>query len=194
MSGIVIPVVREIDGIATADSRDVAEYFGKQHKHVLRDIRNLLKDIPNLTVQFWAVKFNNRGREFDCYRMTKTGFLMLVMGFTGTKASQLKLAYIEEFDRMQDSLRHLWDREYKSLMEAANELGRIESDFRRAASAGGRSLARWRNAKPKIKAEFDKLQAQGQLLLELEPGRTTRRVIDATSMISYVAPKLLAGC
>lgn len=191
MAGIVIPVVQENDGIATADSRDVAKYFGKHHKDVLRAIRNLLKEMSNLTAQFCAVKYSSRGREFDCYRMTKTGFLMLVMGFTGSEANKLKLAYIEEFDRMQEALRHLWDRKYKSLMEAANELGRIENDFRHAASEGGRSLARWRYAQPKIKAEFAKLQAQGQLMLDLEPGRTLKQPTTSANMISFVGPKLL---
>ncbi|MBX3537672.1 MAG: Rha family transcriptional regulator [Chelatococcus sp.] len=35
------PVVKIVDGEAMASSRDIAEYFGKEHKHVLRTIREL---------------------------------------------------------------------------------------------------------------------------------------------------------
>lgn len=177
MTAIVIPVVREDNGSVYGDSRDVAKYFNKNHHHVLRDIRNLLKDVPNLTVEFWMVKFtNSRGKEYDCYHMTKNGFLMLAMGFTGKEANQLRWVYIQEFDRMQDGLKNLWDNRHQNLMEAANNLSRIVNELWNAASQGGKDMSRWRLTKKKIEAEWIELRKQGQLMLDFKPGQPLNRV------------------
>lgn len=98
-----IPMVVEKDGIPITTSKAVAEQFGKQHKHVLRAIEDLK---PNLTAQFWATNFilttyENRGKGYPLYIITKDGFLMLVMGFTGPEATQFKEAYINAFNQMQ---------------------------------------------------------------------------------------------
>jgi len=42
------PVVFMKDGEVFASSRDVAEFFGKRHDHVIRDIRNLIESEPKL--------------------------------------------------------------------------------------------------------------------------------------------------
>lgn len=39
-----------------------------------------------------------------CYLMTRDGFSLLVMGFTGQKALEWKLRYIEAFNEMENSL------------------------------------------------------------------------------------------
>lgn len=39
-----------VNGVKTMNSKDIAEYTGKQHSHVIRDIREMLSKIqhPNL--------------------------------------------------------------------------------------------------------------------------------------------------
>lgn len=101
-----LPVVLEKDGIPVTTSKAVAEQFEKRHQHVIRAIEDLK---PNLTAQFWASNFfkseyENRGKEYPYYIMTKDGFTMLVMGFTGAKAIQFKEAYITAFNQMQKAL------------------------------------------------------------------------------------------
>ncbi|MPM83829.1 hypothetical protein SDC9_130898 [bioreactor metagenome] len=41
---------------------------------------------------------------YPAYRMTRDGFTLLAMGFTGKKALQFKLAYIDAFNRMEAKL------------------------------------------------------------------------------------------
>ncbi len=66
---------------AVCTSLDVAETFEKEHKHVLRDIREL-----NCTGEFRQSNFgqsnftNRQGREQPMYVMTRDGFTLLVMG------------------------------------------------------------------------------------------------------------------
>ncbi len=97
------------DKIVT-DSRKVAEAFGKQHKHVLAKIERLdcSPDFAsaNFSAQARLVKIDNGAtRETKFYEMTKDGFMFLVMGFTGKKASQIKEAFIAAFNAMADHIR-----------------------------------------------------------------------------------------
>lgn len=85
-----LPVVLEKDGVPVTTSKAVADQFDKRHDHILRAIEDLK---PHLTPQFWGANFfkseyESRGKPYPYYIMTKDGFTMLVMGFTGAKAIQ----------------------------------------------------------------------------------------------------------
>jgi Rha family phage regulatory protein len=85
----------------------VAEKFGKQHKNVLRDIDNLLEKISNEFKQlnFELTDFiDKNGDAQRMYNMTKDGLVILVMGYTGTAAMQVKEAYINAFNFMRDKM------------------------------------------------------------------------------------------
>lgn len=108
--GVKAPVVFERDGRVFANSRDVAAYFEKRHDHVIRDIDNLMKDLPapNLgTALFIESSYADaNGQERRCFDMTRDGFSLLAMGFTGSKALGFKLRYIEQFNAMETTLRN----------------------------------------------------------------------------------------
>lgn len=88
-------------------SRQVAEHFGKEHMHIMESIRKLLNDEENLGIEFSIVKFKNeRGQEYPEYLITKKGFTILAFGFTGKKAIKFKLAYIDQFEAMEEQLRN----------------------------------------------------------------------------------------
>lgn len=84
-------------------SNTVANLFEKRHDHVLRDIREIIKNcskefsLPNFEESTYKV----RGKEYPCYNLTKDGFTMLAMGFTGEKATQFKELYINKFNEME---------------------------------------------------------------------------------------------
>ena len=97
------------EGQPMAKSTDVAKVFDKYHFHVLRDIDNL--EVPddwfksNFGCEVDACRTGDGGtRNVRAYRMTRDGFTILAMGFTGKKAMQFKLAYIEAFNRMEKEL------------------------------------------------------------------------------------------
>ena len=91
-------------------SEFVAQAFKKEHKNVLRDIENLLSDIdPAFAAQnFKAVervqKTGFGERATRAYELTKDGFMLLVMGFTGKAALAIKIAYIQAFNAMAAAL------------------------------------------------------------------------------------------
>lgn len=73
----------------------VAKDFGKQHSHVLRDIENIISNMvdefgnPKLDRQmFIESTYENRGKQYKEYLLTRDGFSLLVMGFTGKEALQ----------------------------------------------------------------------------------------------------------
>ena len=87
------------------DSRSVAEHFGKQHKNVLQTIENLAAENPATKFLFQKTTFENRGKQYPMYLMIRDGFSLLVMGFTGTKALEWKLKYIEAFNALERKLK-----------------------------------------------------------------------------------------
>ncbi|HIB7666365.1 TPA: Rha family transcriptional regulator [Escherichia coli] len=99
------PDVTIENGRAVTTSIAIAEFFGKQHHHVVQKIESLECSEYFLTSNFSRVKFEHRGNSYNAYQITKNGFVFLVMGFTGKKAAAFKEAYIAEFDRMEAELR-----------------------------------------------------------------------------------------
>ena len=85
-------------------SKDIAEHFGKQHKHVLEIIREILVAENSATKFFHETAFEYRGQRFPEYLMNRDGFALLAMGFTGKEAVTWKLKYIEAFNQMEKQL------------------------------------------------------------------------------------------
>lgn len=90
------------------DSKSVAENFGKSHRHVNRDIENLIqKDVSKIGHMFYATETpDSYGRMQKTYYMNRDGFSLLVMGFTGKEAIEWKLKYIEAFNSMEKKLKN----------------------------------------------------------------------------------------
>ncbi len=89
----------------------IADHFGKQHKDVLKSIRNLCAELPEdvrernfaLTSRTVAGP-NNSERQEEFFTVYFDGFILLVMGYTGKKALNMKLAYIAAFNAMREEL------------------------------------------------------------------------------------------
>lgn len=93
------------DQQAVTTSLQVAEVFGKNHQHVLRDIDSL-KDVSNFGQMFSeGSEPDSYGRDRRIYFMNRDGFTLLAMGFTGKKALGFKLKYIEAFNQMEETIK-----------------------------------------------------------------------------------------
>lgn len=96
------------NGQPVTTSLKIAELFGKNHKEVLRDIRE--KILPHITDDFNERNFapvdyrDGKGQYRPMYYLTRDGFTMVAMGYTGPKAMQFKEAYINEFNKMEAML------------------------------------------------------------------------------------------
>lgn len=85
-------------------SRQVAEKFGKLHKDVLENIRNILVAENSATKFYQETTHEYRGQKFPEYLMNRDGFTLLAMGFTGKEALQWKMKYIAAFNEMEAQL------------------------------------------------------------------------------------------
>ena len=87
---------------ARANSLIVAKMFGKNHRDVLRAIKNIDCSEEFAQRNFALSKYkDSTGRKLPCVMMTRDGFTFLAMGFTGKKAAQFKEAYIKRFNEME---------------------------------------------------------------------------------------------
>lgn len=95
--------------IPAVTSLQVAEVFGKNHRDVLRDIRNVQSKC--------SMEFNERnfalveyadakGEKRPMYLLSKDGLMMVTMGYTTPEAMAIKESYIAEFNRMEEELRN----------------------------------------------------------------------------------------
>jgi Rha family phage regulatory protein len=100
-------------GVPRVDSLFVADVFDKQHFHVLRDIAKITQSKSGLSETFIASNFESStycdatGRKLPRYLLTRDGFTMLVMGYTGPKAMHFKELYIQRFNEMEQCVRSL---------------------------------------------------------------------------------------
>lgn len=101
------PSVMLHNGRPATTSLEVAKFFDKPHKNVVRDIRNLIANCPK---KFTGLNFelssylDNTGRSLPMFIIFKDGFTLLVMGYTGPEAMRFKLAYIEAFNALEAEL------------------------------------------------------------------------------------------
>ena len=107
------PVVTVVDGNATTLSTDVADFFEKNHRDVIRSIEKVLETCPPSCVRNFAQTEVTRESPLKkgtfikskAYRLTRDGFTFLAMGFTGARAQEFKWAYIDAFNKMEAALR-----------------------------------------------------------------------------------------
>lgn len=88
-------------------SKLIAEKFGKSHRHVLRDIRELQKRIPNDShvVQIWSERPEEGMKESYEVFLNRDAFSLLAMGFTGESAFRWKMRFLEAFNTMEETIR-----------------------------------------------------------------------------------------
>ncbi|WP_304066164.1 Rha family transcriptional regulator [Megamonas hypermegale] len=123
------------DNHIVVSSRQVAENFGKLHKDVLENIRQIFAAENSAAKFFYETTFENRGRQYPMYFMNRDGFSLLVMGFTGKEALQWKIKYIDAFNAMEKKLNQqkqstlAYDK-YISLLDDKFMIGDIKSEPR----------------------------------------------------------------
>lgn len=94
------------EGQLVVTSRQVAEDFEKRHADVLEKIEELIKTEKSVMTMFIESSYKaGTGKEYKEYLITRDGFSLLVMGFTGAKALTWKLKYIEAFNKMEAALK-----------------------------------------------------------------------------------------
>ena len=85
----------------------VAETFEKEHRNVLKAIRKLMSATNVAVAQMFdeTTYVNEQGKEQPMFVMNRDGFTLLAMGFSGEKALEFKVKYINAFNKMEAELK-----------------------------------------------------------------------------------------
>lgn len=98
------------DKQAVTTSLVLSEAFGKQHKHVLEAISSKINSAENSAQykkMFAESTYTDRsGKQNKMYYLNRDRFTFIAMGFTGRKADEFKLKYIDAFNRMEERIRN----------------------------------------------------------------------------------------
>ena len=109
MSDVENALVEVQNGQVVVSSKQVAEHFDKLHKDVLETIREILK-AENSALRFFnetIYKVEGNNKSYPMFLMNRDGFTLLAMGFTGKKALEWKLKYIQAFNAMEEQIKSL---------------------------------------------------------------------------------------
>lgn len=118
-------------GQSVTDSLRVAMKFKKNHRDVLRDIRELLRTAQNCAVlekresilsMFVEITYlNEQNKEQPMFIMTESGFSLLAMGFTGQKAFEFKTDFLFAFQRQAELLNNVINNQLRAAKESAKQ-------------------------------------------------------------------------
>lgn len=154
------------DGKPTANSKAIADFFGKNHRDVLRDIANLECSADFRERNFALSSYRSlQNKKLPCYEMTKDGFCFLAMGFTGKEAAKWKEAFINAFNQMEAIIKSSG-----GMMEQINEAISIMEQDQAVASKCGKGLVAWRKVKKGHIKQIERLKDAAQLTLGFKMG------------------------
>lgn len=90
-------------------SLKIAEKFDKEHAHVLRDIRDMECSDTFRESNFGLSSYKSeQGKTLPMYEVTRDGFTLLAMGYTGKEAMKFKEDYINAFNAMENELKRIY--------------------------------------------------------------------------------------
>lgn len=115
------------------NSKLVAEVFGKEHRNVVRDIKNLIEGgvLKNEQTQMFeeTTYINEQNKQsYPMFIMNQDGFTLLAMGFNGKKAMEFKLKYIEVFNAMKRQIEQSKPSVPQTYLEALKSLVKAEEE------------------------------------------------------------------
>lgn len=97
-------------GTPVTDSVKVAQVFGKMHKNIMKSIRNIMGSAQNLANEHWFAETtytDAQGKRQPMFLMNRDGFSLLTMSLTGEKAMAFKVAFINAFNKMEETIKEL---------------------------------------------------------------------------------------
>lgn len=155
------------DTTLVTDSRRVAKHFKKRHDNVLRTF-DAMKCSPEYRLLNYVETVETRANPSGgapissrVIRMTKNGFVMFVMGFTGEEAMKMKETYINAFDAMADQLTRISQGLWQQMMD----LERRDASSFSLASFGAKRMVERKNELTALENERALLDSKIQPML-----------------------------
>lgn len=162
-------LITVVNGKPVVTSKQIADHFGKTHRHILRDIAKELETAGDFGSEHFGLSSytSSQNKILPCYEMSRDGFTLIAMGFTGVKAQQWKIKYIEAFNAMERELLN-GSAKFGSVMDALNDACRLMESDKQRASVFGQGLHEWRKLRKEHMERVEKLHTDVQLLLNFK--------------------------
>ncbi|WP_180044480.1 MULTISPECIES: Rha family transcriptional regulator [unclassified Acinetobacter] len=141
--------------IQTMSSKEIADMTGKEHKDVLRDIRNMFEQLQIDSAQFCAQYKDSTGRTLPCFNLDKDLSICLVSGYN----VQLRMAIIKRWNELE-----------AQVLEAVRPSYMIEDPVARA--------KKW------IEEQTAKQEAEAKLLEAAKAIEVMKPTVDAYDLIA----------
>ncbi|WP_289188682.1 MULTISPECIES: Rha family transcriptional regulator [Bacteroidales] len=156
-------VFKGANDLVLTNSLLVAEKFGKEHRHVLDAIRDLIKGCAENSAvpMFEETTYINpqNKQEYPMFIMNRDGFTLLAMGFTGKKALNFKMDFINAFNKMETMLRSDDYILMRSQQILQKRVEMAEQKVRALEEKNALQDAQLRQAAPKVKYVDEVLQS-----------------------------------
>lgn len=170
------------------DSRSVAEHFGKEHAKVIRSIEGIISETPKVASQkmFYKTTYKVEGnnKSYKMYLMNRNGFSLLVMGFTGARAMEWKLRYIDAFNEMETQLVK------KNILTLPDFTNPVEAARAWANEYEAKQKALTENAEMKPKADFYDTVANTESLFSMaDVAKTLDMGIGRNKLFAFLRDK-----
>ena len=125
----IIPVImKSSNGELVVSSRDIASGIGKEHKDILKKIREILNEREFSLVEY----IDNKGEKRPEYLLPKDSFILLLMNYQGY--NDFKRAYIKRFNEMENALKEQYTHQTEItpeiVVERAKILERLSDHYR----------------------------------------------------------------
>lgn len=141
--------------IQTMSSKEIADMTGKEHKDVLRDIRNMFEQLQIDSAEFCAQYKDSTGRTLPCFNLDKDLSICLVSGYN----VQLRMAIIKRWNELE-----------AQVLEAVRPSYMIEDPVARA--------KKW------IEEQTAKQEAEAKLLEAAKAIEVMKPTVDAYDLIA----------
>ena len=116
----IIPVImKSSNGELVVSSRDIASGIGKEHKDILKKIREILNEREFSLVEY----IDNKGEKRPEYLLPKDSFILLLMNYQGY--NDFKRAYIKRFNEMENALKEQYTHQTEMTPEIVVERAKI---------------------------------------------------------------------
>lgn len=137
------------------DSLLVAKAFDMPHRSVLRSIRVLISEIESFGGLHRMVQSeytNKQGRKMPKVLLTKDDWLLLVMGYTGAKATEIRYRYIQAFNAMYAYIQNTLKSKQEKHFEAVKKFETKKAEMSWHAS----EMRKWQDDAPLLLAEVER--------------------------------------
>ena len=168
-------VVKEI--VQTISSREVAEMMEVRHGDLLEKIDKINKDFGNGKIRcekYWIEStFENRGKQYREYQVTKLGCEFLAHKSTGTKGNLFTARYMDRFEEMEQYIKQQeapqLSAENQAILDIVNATDKTET-----------ALA-VRNYKEIITKPLNEtIQIQANVIEEMKPAVVIKEALDSS--------------